>query len=150
METRAGGPATKILVLATLSGGYRGADSVGQLHMDYPSNTYILPIVSAAMFSERFYLEAFEQGIDAIMIMFSGTDCPFKGAPEQTAKVINRTYPLMKARGIDTRRLRLAAICTVCTAAFLREVSQMDAVLAEIGPVSAEISSASTSQLQPA
>jgi coenzyme F420-reducing hydrogenase delta subunit len=150
METRAGGPATKILILASLSGGYRGADSVGQLHTDYATNTYILPMISAAMFSEAFYLEAFEKGIDAIMVMFSGTDSPYKGESEQVAKIINRTYPLMKDRGIDTRRLRLVAICTVCTAAFLREISQMEAVLAEIGRVSAELSSASTSQLQPA
>jgi F420-non-reducing hydrogenase iron-sulfur subunit len=136
MATRTEPHQTKILILASLSGGYRGADSVGQLHTDYPSNTYILPMVSAAMFSEAFYLEIFEKGIDAVIVMFSGTDSPFKGDSDQTAKIINRTYPLMKERGIDTRRLRLAAICTVCTAAFLREVKLMEDVLAEIGPVS--------------
>lgn len=131
-------PSTKILILASLSGGYRGADAVGQLHAEYPSNTYVLPMVSAAMFSESFYLEAFKQGIDGVIVMFSGTDSPYRGDAEQTARIINRTYPRMKERGIDTRRLRLVAICTVCTAAFLREVSQMEAVLAEIGPVAAE------------
>jgi len=133
-------PRTKILILASLTGGYRGADSVGQLHADYPSNTYILPVVSAAMFPESFYLNSFEKGIDAILVMFSGTDSPYKGSAEKTAEIINRTYTLMKERGIDTRRLRLVAICTVCTAAFLKEVKQMEALLAEIGPVSAELS----------
>jgi coenzyme F420-reducing hydrogenase delta subunit len=137
MDLSAVSQLTKILILASLSGGYRGADSVGQLHTDYPANTYILPMVSASMFSEKFYLEAFEKGADAIIVMFSGTDSPYKGCPEQTSSIINRTYPLMKERGIDTRRLRLAAICTVCTASFLREISQMEAVLAEIGPLAA-------------
>jgi coenzyme F420-reducing hydrogenase delta subunit len=118
------------------------------LHTDYPTNTYILPMVSAAMFTESFYLETFEKGLDAVMVMFSGTDSPYKGESEQVAKIINRTYPLMKERGIDTRRLRLVAICTVCTAAFLREIQLMEQVLAEIGPVSAEMRPAS--QLQPA
>jgi len=45
----------------------------------------------------------------------------------------------MKERGIDTRRLRLVAMCTVCTAAFLREVKQMNELMGEIGPVSIEI-----------
>jgi coenzyme F420-reducing hydrogenase delta subunit len=148
MDHPAGGAAVKILILASLSGGYRGADSVGQLHTDYPTNTYILPMVSAAMFTESFYLETFEKGLDAVMVMFSGTDSPYKGESEQVAKIINRTYPLMKERGIDTRRLRLVAICTVCTAAFLREIQLMEQVLAEIGPVSAEMRPAS--QLQPA
>jgi F420-non-reducing hydrogenase iron-sulfur subunit len=129
---------TKILILASLSGGYRGADAVGQLHSEYPPNTYILPMVSSAIFSEHSYLEAFEKGIDAILVMYSGTDSPFKGESEQTASIINRTYGLMKERGIDPRRLRLVAICTVCTAAFLREVTQMEAVLAEIGPIRAQ------------
>jgi coenzyme F420-reducing hydrogenase delta subunit len=97
---------TKILILATLSGGYAGADSVGQLHTDYASNTYVLPVLSPAMFAESFYLDAFERGIDAIIVMYSGTDCPYKGAAERTAKLINQTYILMKERGIDTRRLR--------------------------------------------
>jgi F420-non-reducing hydrogenase iron-sulfur subunit len=135
MEAAPGNHQTKILILASLSGGYRGADAVGQLHSDYSANTYILPILSAAMFSEHFYLEAFEKGIDAILVMYSGTDSPFKGEAEQTAAIINKTYGLMKERGIDSRRLRLVAICTVCTAAFLREVTQMEAVLAEIGPI---------------
>jgi F420-non-reducing hydrogenase iron-sulfur subunit len=130
---------SKILVLATVSGGYAGADSVGQLHADYPPNVYILPCLSPCMFPEEFYLRAFERGIDAILIMYSGTDCPYKCAPEHTAQIINRTYPMMEERGIDTRRLRLLAICTVCAKPFLKEIAQTNEVLAEIGPVQDEI-----------
>lgn len=132
----------KVLILATLSGGYAGANAVGQLHASYASNVYVLPVVSPAMFSEDFYLRAFERGIDAILVMYSGTDCPYKGAPERTAGLINKTYPLMKERGIDTRRLRLVAICTVCTAAFLREIRGINETLAEIGLVSDELAAA--------
>jgi coenzyme F420-reducing hydrogenase delta subunit len=130
----------KILILATLSGGYAGADSVGQLHTDYPANTYVLPVVCPAMFPEDFYLHTFERGIDAILVMYSGTDCPYKGGAERTAQIINNVYPMMKERGIDTRRLRLVAICTVCTAPFLKEVNQMNELLQGIGPVRDEVS----------
>ena len=136
----------RILILATPSGGYRGADSVGQIHANYPANTYILPVLSPAMFPEDFYLQTFERGIDAILVMYSGTDCPYKGGSERTAQLINKVYPLMTERGINTRRLRLVAICTVCTAAFQREIRQMNEVLAEIGPVRAEMAAASRSQ----
>jgi F420-non-reducing hydrogenase iron-sulfur subunit len=133
---------TKILILASLSGGYAGADSVGQLHAEYAPNTYVFPCLSPCMFPTDFYLHAFERGIDAILVMFSGTDCPYKCAPEQTAEIINRVYPMMQERGIDTRRLRLVAICTVCTKPFMREVEQMNELLQEIGPVRNEISAA--------
>ena len=135
---------TRVLILATLSGGYAGADSVGQLHASYAPNTYILPVMSPAMFDEAFYLRAFERGIDAILVMYSGTDSPFKGDSDHTAQVINRVYPLMTERGIDTRRLRLVAICTVCTAAFQKEIRQINELLAEIGPVRAEMAASRT------
>jgi coenzyme F420-reducing hydrogenase delta subunit len=86
-------------------------------------------------------MRCFEQGIDAILVMYSGTDSPYKGGPERTAVLVNQTYPLMKERGIDTRRLRLAAICTVCTKPFLKEVKQMDTLLDGIGFVREEITS---------
>ena len=129
----------KILILATLSGGYAGADSVGQGHFDYPPNVYILPVVCPAMFPEGFYLDAFQKGIDAILVMYSGTDCPYKGGAERTAEIINHVYPMMKERGMDPRRLRLSAICTVCTRPFLNEVTQMNDLLRDIGPVREEL-----------
>jgi F420-non-reducing hydrogenase iron-sulfur subunit len=137
----------KILILATISGGYAGANSVGQLHTDYPANTYILPVLCPSMFPPEFYLDSFEKGIDGILVMYSGTDSPYKGGPERTAQLINQTYPLMKERGIDTRRLKLAAICTVCTKPFLKEVKLMDELLQGIGFVKGEIAAAA---VQPA
>jgi coenzyme F420-reducing hydrogenase delta subunit len=98
------------------------------------------------MFPEDFYLRVFERGIDAIIVMYSGTDCPYKGGAERTAEIINKTYPLMNERGIDTRRLRLVAICTVCTKPFLKEVGEANALLQEIGPVRHELVAASALQ----
>ena len=135
MPTETTSKPPKILVLATLSGGYAGADAVGQLHTSYAANTYILPVLCPCLFPESFYLRAFERGIDGILVMYSGTDSPYIGGPERAAQLVNNTYPLMKERGIDPRRLRLVAICTVCTQPFLREISQMNDLLADIGPV---------------
>jgi len=128
----------KILILATLSGGYAGANAVGQLHADYPANTYVFPVLCPSIFPPEFYLRSFKQGIDAILVMYSGTDSPYKGGPERTAKLVNQTYPLMKEQGIDTRRLKLAAICTVCTKPFLNEIRQMNELLEGIGYVKSE------------
>lgn len=123
----------KILILGTLSGGYAGADSTGQSHLEYPANTYILPVRSPVMFPPEFYLRAFERGIDGIIVMYSGTDSPYKVEADGTAQLINRAYALIKTRGLDIRRLRLAAICTVCVKPFLKEVKQMNDLLKGIG-----------------
>jgi F420-non-reducing hydrogenase iron-sulfur subunit len=129
----------KILILATLAGGYAGADSTGQVHMEYPANTYVLPVMSPVMFPPEFFVRAFVRGIDGIIVMYSGTDSPFRIEADGTAALINKTYALMKERGIDIRRLRLAAICTVCVKPFLKEVNLMEDLLKGIGFVRDEI-----------
>jgi len=136
METRK----PKILILGTLAGGYAGADSTGQVFAEYPANTYILPVMCPVMFPPEFFVRAFERGIDGIIMMYSGTDSPYKVEADGTAELIRKAYGLMKERGIDIRRLRLAAICTVCVKPFLKEVNQMEEVLAGIGFVKDELS----------
>jgi coenzyme F420-reducing hydrogenase delta subunit len=139
MATTSHNKLPKILILGTLAGGYAGADSTGQSHLDYPANTYILPIMCPCMFPPEFFLRAFERGIDGIIVMYSGTDSPYKVEADGTAQLINRSYELMKERGIDIRRLRLAAICTVCVKPFLKEVNQMNDLLKGIGFIKDEL-----------
>jgi F420-non-reducing hydrogenase iron-sulfur subunit len=138
---------SKILILATLAGGYAGADATGQIHAEYPSNTYVLPVMCPCLFPSEFYLHAFERGIDGILVLYSGTDSPYQVEAQGTAKLIQDAYTLMKARGIDTRRLRLAAICTVCVKPFLKEVNQMHELLKGIGCVKDEISPQAVGQV---
>jgi F420-non-reducing hydrogenase iron-sulfur subunit len=126
---------TRMLVIATLLCSYPGIDATGQAHMEYPPNTYVIPTPDPVMFPESFYLYCFEQGIDAIVIASCGTDSPYKGSFDQLAKQVDRTYVLLKERDIDIRRLKLTAICSVCTKAFIKEVTEMEAVLDELGPI---------------
>ena len=134
MAAVSAGPTTnKILVLATVSCAYPGADTVGQAHIDYPSNVYVMRVPAPVLFPERFYLDCFEKGIGGIIIMACGTDCPYEGAYKRLAERIDGLYPTMKARGLDPRRIRLTSICTVCSGAFLREVNQMNNLLQELG-----------------
>jgi len=129
----------KVLVLATLSGGYSGADYVGQQHLNYSTNISVLPVRCPSIFSEDFYINAFKKGIDGIIIMYSGSDCPYKGGPKRTAQIIDSTYKQMQDRGLDTRRLRLAAICTVCKKPFLKQITDMNETLDEIGLAQEEL-----------
>jgi len=128
----------KILILATETCAYPGANSVGQAHATYPANTYIMRVRAPVLFPERFYMDCFRKGISGIIIMSCGEECPYDGAYHALAKRIDRVYQLMKAEGIDIRRLRLTAICTVCNRAFLKEVNGMNALVQELGPPQAQ------------
>ena len=128
------GKGGKILILATETCAYPGANSVGQAHSTYPANTYILRVRSPVLFPEHFYLDCFKKGISGILIMSCGEECPYEGAYHALAKRIDRVYKMMKERNLDIRRLRLTAICTVCNRPFLKEVNDMNALIEEIGP----------------
>ncbi|MGB5618588.1 MAG: hydrogenase iron-sulfur subunit [Desulfobacterales bacterium] len=124
----------KILILATESCAYPGADSVGQAHSTYPTNTYILRVRAPVLFPEHFYIDCYKKGISGIIVMSCGEECPYDGAYKAMAKRLDRVYAKMKELELDIRRLRLTAICTVCNRAFLNEVNQMNDLVKELGP----------------
>ncbi len=129
----------KILIMATETCAYPGADSVGQAHSSYPANTYILRVRAPVLFPEQFYLDCFKKGIGGIIIMSCGEECPYDGAYKAMAKKLDRVYAMMKQQDLDIRRVRLTAICTVCNRSFLNEINQMNAVVQELGPPEIEM-----------
>jgi F420-non-reducing hydrogenase iron-sulfur subunit len=124
----------KILILATETCAYPGANSVGQARSSYPANTFILRVRAPVLFPEQFYLDCFRKGISGIIIMSCGEECPYEGAYHAMARRLDRVYQLMKQHNLDIRRLRLTSICTVCNRSFLKEVNDMNALIRELGP----------------
>ncbi len=124
----------KILILATESCAYPGANSVGQAHSSYPANTYIMRVRAPVLFPEHFYIDCFRKGISGIIVMSCGEECPYEGAYHAFAKRIDNVFQLMKKHDLDLRRLRLTAICTVCNRPFLKEVNDMNNLIKELGP----------------
>lgn len=115
----------KVLILATDTCAYPGADNVGQIHAEYPTNTYIIRVPAPVVFDDGFYLRCFDKGIDGIIVMTCGHECPYPGAYDRTAQRLGAVQKVMKERGMDPLRLRICAICTVCSKPFLKEVKAM-------------------------
>jgi coenzyme F420-reducing hydrogenase delta subunit len=125
----------KILILATNACAYPGADYAGQTHAEYATNTYIIRVPAPVVFPEDFYLRCFKKGIDGIIIMTCGHECPYEGAYDCFTERLEKVQARMKKDGIEQNRLRMCAVCTVCARSFLKEVNSMNDVLKEIGPV---------------
>ena len=120
----------KILILATATCAYPAADATGQAHLHYPANTFILRVPSPVLFPDEFYYRCFDQGVGGILVMSCGHECPYEGAFEKLLARLDRVKLGLKERGISPDRLRLSAICTVCTKPFLKEIAEMNALLA--------------------
>jgi coenzyme F420-reducing hydrogenase delta subunit len=115
----------KILLLTTIASSYTGANTVGQAREQYAPNTYIIRIPDPVMFPENFYLNCFAKGIDGIIIMSSGSDCPYDGAYARLSARVARVYAAMRAKNIPPHKLKLTTVCTVCKHSFLREIDDM-------------------------
>ncbi len=123
----------KILILTTLASSYPGANAVGQARLQYSPNTYIFRVPDPVMFPDDFYLRCFEKGFAGIIVMSSGSDCPYEGAYARLSARVARVYQRMKGLGIPTNRLKLTTICTVCRSAFLKEITEMEKAVRSTG-----------------
>jgi F420-non-reducing hydrogenase iron-sulfur subunit len=116
-----------ILVLVATSCADAAADAVGQAHLHYAPNTYLLRVPAPVLFPDQFFYDCFEKGFAGIIVMSCGHECPYPGAFERITRRIDRVKLGLKERNIDPARLRLTAICTVCTKAYLKEIADMNA-----------------------
>ena len=113
----------KILVFSTEKISDPAIDMAGLLKLHYPSSVYTIPVPCSSSVKPKWILYALEKGFDGVFIAADGTDCTYgETCPEKTAQVVSNTQQLMKQKGIEPARLKMAAICSVCSEAFVKHV----------------------------
>lgn len=123
----------KILVITTIMCSYPGVDNAGQQHLEYPPNSYVIQVPSPVIFPEEFYLRSFQKGIDGIIIMSCGEECPYSGSFKRLSLRVNKVMKRMKEEyELEPKRLKLTAICTVCAKHVVKEITEMDEYLRTI------------------
>jgi len=115
-----------ILVFSTEKISDPAIDLAGLLKQHYPPVVDNISIPCSSGIKPSWIMHAFERGFDGVFIAADGTDCPFgESCGEKTAEIVSRTHELMKGKGIDTAKLRMAAICSVCSQAFVKLVKDL-------------------------
>jgi coenzyme F420-reducing hydrogenase delta subunit len=77
-------------------------------------------------------MHAFEHGFDGVFIAADGTDCPYsETCSENTAAIMKKTQDMMKDKGLDPAKLKMAAICSVCAEAFVKHMKSFEKALTE-------------------
>ncbi len=126
----------KILVISTEYISDAAIDLTGLLHKHYPTSTSIIRIPCSSMIRPDIILYAFKQGFDGVFVAADGTDCPFtEECVTKTGKRIDKALKLLKENGIEPKRLKMAAICSVCVKPFLNHINSLYKTLKELGPV---------------
>ncbi|MCD6333530.1 MAG: hydrogenase iron-sulfur subunit [Bacteroidales bacterium] len=113
----------RILVFSTEKISDPAIDMAGLLKLHYPPTVYTIPVPCSSSIKPRWILHALEQGFDGVFIAADGTDCPYgESCTEKTGQLMSVTQQLMKEKGIDPARLKMAAICSVCSEPFVKHV----------------------------
>ena len=122
----------KVLVFSTEKISDPAIDLAGLLKLYYPPTVYTIEVPCSSAIKPRWIMHAFEQGFDGVFIAADGTDCSYdESCTEKTGKIVAHTHELMKEKGILPEKLRMAAICSVCAEAFVKQVTSFVSKLSE-------------------
>ncbi len=124
----------KILVFSTHIISDPGIDLAGANHMDYPTGVLVLPVPCSSGIDPRWVLYALKEAcFSGVFIAADGTDCPYlPDCTKRTGEVVRKAQALLEENGIDPRRLKMAAICSVCAEAFVNHMKKFAQVLKEL------------------
>jgi F420-non-reducing hydrogenase iron-sulfur subunit len=120
----------KILVFSTEKISDPAIDMAGLLKLHYPPSVYTITLPCSSAIKSRWILRAFEKGFDGVFIAADGSDCMFgESCTEKTGNVVSRTQELMKQKSIEPARLKMAAICSVCSESFVKHIKSFNEYL---------------------
>ncbi len=120
----------KILVFSTDKISDPAIDMAGLLKLHYPPTVYTIVVPCSSGIKPKWILHAYEKGFDGVFIAADGTDCIYgETCTEKTGHLVSITHEMMKSKEIDPARLRMAAICSVCSESFVKQVKSFNEYL---------------------
>ncbi len=120
----------KILVFSTEKISDPAIDMAGLLKLHYPPTVYTITIPCSSGIKSRWILHAYEKGFDGVFIAADGSDCVHgESCTKKTGDLVSRTHELMKEKSIEPARLKMAAVCSVCSESFVKSVKSFNEYL---------------------
>lgn len=113
----------RLLVFSTEKISDPAIDLAGLLKKHYPHTVYSISVPCSGCIKPRWIMRAYEKGFDGVFIAADGTDCSYgESCVEKTSDIIAATHELMKEKGLNPSRLKMAALCSVCAEPFIKHV----------------------------
>ncbi len=123
----------RILVFSTEKISDPAIDMAGLLKLHYPPTVYTISVPCSSCIKPVWILHAFEKGFDGVFIAADGSDCTYgESCTDKTGRLVSMTHEKMKEKKLDPARLRMAAICSVCSEAFVKQIKSFNQYLLQI------------------
>ncbi len=124
-------PGPKLLVLSTNNISDPGIDLAGSSHMHYPTTVVVISVPCTSGIKPGWIVYALEQGFDGVFVAADGEECAYlPDCSARTSGIVAEAQSRMKDAGIDPKRLKMAAICSVCAEHFTKYVREFSDELA--------------------
>jgi len=117
----------KILVFSTDTISDPGIDFAGSAHLHYTPSALAISVPCSSGIRPQWVLHALEEGFDGVFIAADGTDCAYvPDCTRRTGEVFARTQTLLQEHGQDPRRVKMAAVCSVCAESFVKHMRDFE------------------------
>jgi coenzyme F420-reducing hydrogenase delta subunit len=120
----------RILVFSTEKISDPAIDMAGLLKLHYPPTVYTIAVPCSSGIKPRWIMHAYDKVFDGVFIAADGSDCTYgESCTEKTGQIVSATHQMMKDKNIDPARLRMAAICSVCSESFVKQIKSFNQYL---------------------
>lgn len=113
----------RILVFSTNTISDPGIDLAGSAHMHYSTSVRVIPLPCSSGLKPSWVVRAVQAGFDGVFIAGCGGDCAFlSDCTARTSQAVKKAQEAMKAAGQNPKRLKMAALCSVCAEPFVNHM----------------------------
>lgn len=115
----------RILVFSTNPISDPGIDLAGSAHLAYSPGVTVISVPCSSGVRPSWLVRAIESGFDGVFVAADGGDCALvPDCTARTASSVERAQKALSERGLDPRRLKMGAICSVCAEPFVSHMKQ--------------------------
>lgn len=115
----------RILVFSTNPISDPGIDLAGSAHLNYSPGVTVIAVPCSSGVRPDWLVHAIAKGFDGVFVAADGGDCALvPDCTARTASAVERAQQTLSERGLDPRRLKMGAICSVCAEPFVSHMKQ--------------------------
>jgi len=123
----------KILVFSTDKISDPGIDQAGLRKIHYAPSVYVISLPCSSGVKPKWIMHALDKGFDGVFIAADGHECSYSSkCADHTNQIILDSQALMIARGISPKRIRMAALCSVCAEPFASHMENFSKILSSL------------------
>ncbi len=120
----------RVLVFSTNAISDMGIDLAGSSHLDYSPTVQVIAVPCSGGINPAWIVHALRSGFDGVFIAADGPECALlSDCVARTASVVEKAQAILRQEGRDPRRVKMAAICSVCAEPFVNHMKQLGQAL---------------------